>query len=83
MLGDDGAGAFVVNAAIPNAVRVNNHHGPAPALVQTLDLRHEHRAAQVFFLNGALQGFQSSLAALPATRLVRANEYVCIDFLET
>ena len=51
MFGNNRTRTSFVNAAIPDAFRIDDHHGAAPALVQTFDLRHQHRAAQVVCLD--------------------------------
>lgn len=51
MFGDNRTRARFVNAAVPDAVWIDDHHRAAPALVQTFDLRHQHRAAQVVRLD--------------------------------
>ena len=46
MLGDDVARVIFVHSAVPDAFRVDDHHRPAPALIQAFDFRHHHLAAQ-------------------------------------
>jgi hypothetical protein len=82
MLLDDLDGSRFVDLAVPDAVRINDDEGAAPALIQAIHFRDHHAPAQVLLLKLALQGAGRSLAALAQTGFVLADEYVSADFLE-
>jgi hypothetical protein len=72
------ARALFIHATVPDAVRIDDHQGAAPALVQAIDLCHHDTPAQIVRLESAFQLLQGAPTTLPTAGLTCANEHMSI-----
>jgi hypothetical protein len=80
---DDLNGSRFVHLAIPDAVRINDHEGAAPALIQAVDLRDDHGASQVILFESPLQFLSGMSRALLTAGLMGAYEQMRIELFKT